>query len=278
MGILQKFVGKQVAWSRMIERSLPAYCVVDGNRQFQEQLVPAHLRSGLVIYDVGGGKQPYLSPAQKRTLNARVIGIDIDPDELARAPEGAYDEAITADIAATRGRGDADLVICQAMLEHVRDTDGAIGSIASILRPGGEALIFVPCRNALFARLNLLLPERVKRGLLFRLYPRMAHAQGFPSFYRNCTPAALSGLARKHGLEVAEVRTYWKSEYFYAFFPAYLAWRSWLLLARAFGRENACETFTMTLRKPDVAPQPSLGRRQEMLVANRPRHEVVAAR
>jgi hypothetical protein len=43
MGILQKFVGKQVAWSRMIERRLPAYCVVDGNRRFQEKLVPAHL-------------------------------------------------------------------------------------------------------------------------------------------------------------------------------------------------------------------------------------------
>lgn len=245
----------QVDWARRTERRFPAYCRLDGNWHYLEALVPAHLRPDLVIYDVGGGKQPYLTPEQKRTLNARVIGIDIDPGELARAPEGVYDEAIAADIAAVRGRGDADLVVCQALLEHVRDPDGAIGAIASLLRPGGEALIFAPCRNALFARLNLLLPERVKRGLLFRIYPRMAHAQGFPSHYRDCTPAALTRLARKHGLEVAETRTYWVSEYFYAFYPAYLAWRSWLLMARALGRENLCETFTMTLRKPVTAPQ-----------------------
>lgn len=179
-----------------------------------------------------------------------MVGIDIDPDELALAPDGAYDSSIAADIATFNGQGDADLIICQAVLEHVHDVNGAVRALASILTPGGEALIFVPCRNALFARLNLMLPEKAKRAVLFALYPRMSRHQGFPSFYRECTPSDLSRLAQQHGLQVKEVNTFWTSEYFYAFFPAYIVWRTWLILARTLGWRDYCETFSLVMQKP----------------------------
>lgn len=157
-----------------------------------------------------------------------------------------------SDIALYQGKNDADLVICQAVLEHVKDVDSAVKALSSILKPGGHALIFVPCRNALFARINLLLPERAKRALLFRLYPRMSRHQGFPSYYRECTPSGLTRLARKHGLQVDSVTTSWTSEYFYALFPAYLVWRAWLTIARSLGMRDFCETFSIVLTKPGV--------------------------
>ncbi|MCC6792699.1 MAG: methyltransferase domain-containing protein, partial [Thermomicrobiales bacterium] len=209
------------------------------------------------IYDVGGGKRPYLTAHRKQQLRSTVIGIDIDRDELDLAPAGDYDETVAADIATVAGTGDGDLVICQAVLEHVRNVDGAVAAIASLLKPGGHALVFVPCRNALFARLNLLLPERAKRKLLFALYPRMSRHQGFPSHYNDCTPSALSRRAAAHGLEVERVTTYWTSEYFYAFFPAYLAWRAWLTVARTLRLNDFCETFTIVLRKPEDAASSS---------------------
>ena len=41
-----------------------------------------------------------------------MVGLDIDADELARAPPGAYDETVCADITRHVGKGDADLVVC----------------------------------------------------------------------------------------------------------------------------------------------------------------------
>jgi 2-polyprenyl-6-hydroxyphenyl methylase/3-demethylubiquinone-9 3-methyltransferase len=251
--MLRTLIEKQIRLSRSIDHQLPKYCSRDGYQDFNETVVPDFLQANAAIYDVGGGKRPYLTPEAKQALGARVVGVDIDGDELAHAPDGAYDETITADIAHLQGRGDADLVICQTVLEHVRDIDGSMSAIASMLKPGGRALIFVPCRNALFARLNLLLPETVKRKVLYFVDPRTAHAQGFPSHYKGCTPDGLRKRAEQSGLEVEREQLYWTSSYFYAFVPAYLVWRTWLLAAKVLGVRNMCETFTLVLRKPEAA-------------------------
>ena len=250
--MLRVLIGKQIRISRAVDHWLPAYCSRDGYQDFNEVVVPDYLQSNATIYDVGGGKRPYLTPEVKRALGARVVGIDIDGDELARAPEGAYDETITADIAQLRGRGDADLVVCQTLLEHVRDIDGSVSAIASMLKPGSRALIFVPCRNALFAHLNLVLPEAVKRKILYFVDPRTAHAQGFPSHYQGCTPDGLRRRAERCGLQVEREQLYWTSSYFYAFVPAYMLWRGWLLAAKRLGARNMCETFSLVLKKPDA--------------------------
>ncbi len=71
-------------------------------------------------------------------------GLDIDKEELIQAPEGSYDEIICTDITKYRGNLEADIVICQALLEHVKGVENAFMAISSILKPGGLALIFVP--------------------------------------------------------------------------------------------------------------------------------------
>ena len=108
-----------------------------------------------------------------------MVGLDIDGKELSAAPDGLYDRTAAADITKYRGQGDADLVICQALLEHVHDTGRALEAIASILKPGGRALIFVPSRNAVYARLNLLLPENLKRRILFAFFRTCAATTDF---------------------------------------------------------------------------------------------------
>lgn len=175
--------------------------------------------------------------------------MDIDQDELDRAPAGVYDRTICADIGRFAGAGDADLVICQALLEHVRNVDGAFAAMASILKPGGRALIFVPSRNALYARLNLLLPQAFKKRLLHAVYPKTRQGQGFPSFYDQCTPRDFRRLARKHGLSVEQESFHYISSYFSFFVPLYVLWRLWILGYRALAGEQAAETFCMALRK-----------------------------
>jgi len=94
------------------------------------------------------------------------------------------------------GQGDADLIICQALLEHVKNVDQAFAAIASILKPGGLALIFVPSRNALYARLNLLLPQDLKRKSFMRFIPKPVSHKDFPVITINVRRAIFGDLPR----------------------------------------------------------------------------------
>lgn len=235
--------------SRSFDRLLPADYNIDGNSDFKHRFAPTWLKSNTRVVDIGGGKNPFIALDKKQALTIHVTGVDISAQELARAPIGAYDAVLCGDIATIVGPSDADICICQAVLEHVRDVEGAFVSIASFLKPGGVALIFVPSRNAVFARLNLLLPERLKRFLLFTIFPDTQRDQGFPSYYNRCTPAGFQAMAQAAGLEIQEVKYYYASYYFTFFAPLHVLWRAWILLYRSVAGDQAAETFSVAFKK-----------------------------
>lgn len=250
--LFRRFVNANVALSGWADNKLPAKWRVDGNSDFMKDFVWKYLRPRQKVYDVGGGKQPFLGAEKKRALECVVVGIDISEQELSKAPTGAYDRTIQADICTFRGDADADVVICQTLLEHVSDVEAAMGAIATILKPGGLILLFVPCRNALFAKLNLLLPESFKHWLLYTLFPASRHGQGFKAYYDRCTPKQLSVLAETCGLKVLELRRYYVTAYFWVFFPAYLVWRFWTMIVLTLRLENSCEGFSAAFTKNPV--------------------------
>jgi SAM-dependent methyltransferase len=235
--------------SKSFDRLLPIEYQVDGNRDFLDHGIEPYLKHGSVVYDVGGGKNPVIGLGMKRRLALRLVGLDIDRDELAASPLGVYDEKICVDVTQYHGQADADLVVCQALLEHVRDSQAALTAIASILKPGGTALIFLPSRNAVFARINLFLPQQLKRTILHTVFPSTIRDQGFPAYYDHCTPADFRRLAANSGLVVDVCKVYFRSSYFTFFFPLYFAWRIWMLIFRLFKGEQAAETFSLALRK-----------------------------
>ena len=248
---VHRFIQWQARLSRQFDRLLPDAMSVDGNYEFRTEYAISHLRThpNPVVYDVGGGKNPYLSLELKRQLNATVVGLDISQTELDAAPPGVYDQTVCADLTLYQGRQDADFVICQTLLEHVRDVNKAFEALAGILKPGGVLLVFVPSRNAIFARLNLLLPEKLKRLLLFAIFPQTKRDQGFPSYYDRCTPAAFKKLAQEQTLVVIDCRLYYCSMYFSFFAPLHILWRTWLYLFKRVDEEKAAETFAMALSK-----------------------------
>ena len=243
------FVDTQTYLCTAFDKIMPERFRVDGNQDFKASFAPKYLRPCLKVYDVGGGKIPYIDHRRKAELGLAVVGLDIDREELRRAPQGAYDEMICADITRFKGGGDADLIICQALLEHVKDVEGAFAAMASILKPGGKALLFVPSRNAIYARLNLVIPEGMKRKILFAIFPDCRSCCGFPAYYDRCTLKQFHLLAERHGLEVEEERTYFITDYFSFFFPAYFVWRIWILLFYLIAGDQAAESFCMALRK-----------------------------
>lgn len=243
-----------INWNRKVSQwfdrvFVPEKYRVDGNRDYVDNLVRSYVSSGGLLYDVGGGKNPFFSREEKNKLSLRVVGIDISEQELARAPTGAYDEIFGCDIAKVSGRGDGDVVVCQAVLEHVKDTESAFKAMASLLKTGGQALIFVPSRNAVFARINLLLPQKMKESILYGIYPSTRESQGFPSFYHRCTPRDFVQLAQQNGMVVEHARYYYKSSYFEFFFPGYVLWRLYQGIAVLLIGNQAAETFSMVLEK-----------------------------
>jgi len=251
--LCRKLIADQIRLTGRFDKFLPGEHRIDGNADFIDNLVPQYTPAGAVVYDAGGGRNPLISMERKSQLRLNVVGLDIDAGELAGAPSGRYNRTICADIVSYRGAGDADLVICQALLEHVVDTGHALESIASILKPGGLALLFVPSRNAVYARINLLLPQKLKERILFGIYPHMRRSQGFPAYYDRCTPAALAALALRKGLHVVERRVYFQSDYFRFCFPIHALWRLWVLLFRKLAGCQAAETFSLVLQKDQEA-------------------------
>jgi len=252
MGI-KAFIDSQVRLSRQFDKLLPDRYTIDGNYDYRATLVPKYLKNDLIIYDVGGGKNPYLDPERKEQLHATVIGVDVSLHELNQAPAGSYDEVICADIMTYRGKRDADIVLCQALLEHVKDVEKAFRSLSGILKPGGLAILFGPNRNSLYARMNRVLPQSIKSFALHAIFPAASRNQGFPAYYNKCTPADFRKMSEQYNLSVVEERYYYISSYFSFFFPLYLVWRLWLLLLIAFRKERAAETFSMVLQKGNSA-------------------------
>jgi 2-polyprenyl-6-hydroxyphenyl methylase/3-demethylubiquinone-9 3-methyltransferase len=242
-------IDAQIRLSERFDQLLPERLRVDGYQDFAGNVVPRYAKPNLLVYDVGGGKHPNISRERKRELALRIIGLDADSGEMRAAPAGYYDGTICADITQYRRAGDADLVVCDALLEHVYDTNAALQGIASILKTGGAALLFVPSRRAVYAWMNRLLPQSWKRWLLFRIYPERRPLQGFPAYYDRCTPGEITILARRCGLQVESLRSYFHSDYFTFFFPLHVVWRVWQLCFRGVCGEEAAETMAVVLRK-----------------------------
>jgi SAM-dependent methyltransferase len=247
--LIRRFVRLNHRASAAVEKLLPRRPRTDGNMHYLKTLPDLAAVPDGRVYDVGGGSLPGVPVTTKQAFNLHYIGLDISAEELSAAPPGRYDETIVADICGFEGREDGDVVIVQSALEHVQDTEQAIASVASVVAPGGQVHIFVPCRNALFARLNLLLPQAFKARLLRILSSDTAEHQGFPAYYDRCTPRDLSELLEQHDLEVRSLQYFWSSKYFFYFFPAYLLWRSWQPVAWLLLGRNACETFVVSVMR-----------------------------
>ncbi len=108
--LLRKFMQLNMKASRSFDRMLPEKYQIDGNRYFLDYFAPPYIKTGLIIYDIGGGKQPYIKVDLKNGLKLNITGFDIDQNELDRAPSGIYDKTICADITQYQGLGDADLI------------------------------------------------------------------------------------------------------------------------------------------------------------------------
>jgi len=72
--VLRRIVDSQIRWSYAAVRRLSPQFTVDGYSDFAKHIVPAYLRPGQVVYDVVGGKCPYVNAESMRNFPRSFCG------------------------------------------------------------------------------------------------------------------------------------------------------------------------------------------------------------
>lgn len=175
-----------------------------------------------VILDIGGGAKCPFSPY--KPPGGRIIVLDISPEQLAKNRDA--DELILADATREIPLPDAsvDLVISQAVMEHLKFPKTFLYNSYRVLKPGGYGIHIFPSKFALFALINGLLPAALSRRVLFFFQTDWSQeAYGFPAYYRDCYYTGIKRLLHESGFKIKEIRCFhFQSHYFNFFLPLFM--------------------------------------------------------
>lgn len=164
----------------------------------------------LNIVDVGGGTGGFAVPLA--TDGHTVTVVDPSPDALAALLRRAADAGVAdrvhglqgdADsLAALVSPGEADLVLCHAVLEFADDPGSVAAALARVLRPAGAASVLVANRAAAVLGRAIAGQFRVAEELLADEGGRVS---GRGSLQRRFDVDAATGLLAGAGLRVEQV-------------------------------------------------------------------------
>jgi SAM-dependent methyltransferase len=181
------------------------------------------LPDGAVVLDLGGGRSCRYAGAVQPPGRVKLVAVDISPEELALNKDVA--DTCVGDVAAglPGDDGSVDLILSRALLEHVDNVPAAVRHMARVLRPGGTALHFIPCRYSLFGTAARLLPFGPLLRLTHRVSPAMREVIMFPVHYDHCYPQALEREFQAAGFSEVDIQVTWAcSGYFTPIYPLYL--------------------------------------------------------
>ncbi|MGJ4951792.1 class I SAM-dependent methyltransferase [Bradyrhizobium sp. HKCCYLS20291] len=203
------------------------------------------------VLDVGAGKQWHFPHHYKGWHGIRLIGLDIDGDEMAGNP--LLDEKIEGD--ACEGiavaPGSVDLVMISSGIEHFSDNQRFLDNAFAALRPGGYLIAQFPGRYAPFAVVNRLLPKAVTKKLLKTSMGETAEHLGFTAHYDRTNYSAFRNMVCQSGFQtVYHLPGYSSSTYLEFFVPFYLASYLYDSVLHAVGLRDLAAYNLWVLRKP----------------------------
>jgi ubiquinone/menaquinone biosynthesis C-methylase UbiE len=223
--VMRAAINLNVRWSKATERRFRLATDSTLWQRFDAgaAMLIRELPDGAVVLDLGGGRSCVYADAVEPPGRVKLIAVDISSEELALNEDVA--ETCVANVAAELPMPDAsvDLILSRALLEHVEGVPAAIRNMARVLRPGGAALHFVPCRYSLFGMTARLLPFGPLLWLTHKVMPWTKGTVEFPVHYDHCYPQALEREFRAAGFSDVQMQYTWAcGGYFFAVYPLFL--------------------------------------------------------
>ena len=182
--------------------------------------VSENLADNTIVLDIGGGKRCAFAEECRKHEGIKIIALDVSAEELAFNND--VDEKIVFDI--TSGKRvpleneSVDMVTSSSVLEHLNNLENAVREVSRILKPGGKFISLLPCKFALFALINQLLPHWIARKVLFAIKPEAKGFGGFIAFYDRCYYPALKNLLSRNGFSDIDFMFDYNQAHYFSFF------------------------------------------------------------
>ncbi len=218
-------------------------------------------RAFQVVLDVGGGRLSPFANHRRPELRTTIIGLDISESEL--RVNQAIDHAVVADAGKPLPFRTAslDIVTTRSVVEHLHDVDAFLSESSRILKVDGKAVHVFPCRFAIFAMLNQILPHKLARSTLYYIFPQWKDTCGFRAYYNNCYYPRILLLLERNGFEIEQIYIrYYQSIYFKFFVPFYCISLLYDFLLWAFDVRFLCAQILLVARKIDRSEHRALPR------------------
>ncbi|MDO9407674.1 bifunctional 2-polyprenyl-6-hydroxyphenol methylase/3-demethylubiquinol 3-O-methyltransferase UbiG [Patulibacter sp.] len=209
---------------------LPVRYATDSWRVPFDRLLAESLRPGIRILDVGAGSLPVV-PVEDRPPGVEYVGLDVEEDELLKAPPGSYDDHRVADITVLQPDlvGQFDLVLSWLTMEHVENVPLALHNLGRYQRPGGRFLGYLAGSWSIGSVLNRVVPHSAAKLLMHRLLGRQPETV-FRAHYDHCTYDELTTVGETAWGRATVVPVFTAGWYF-SFSPAlraaYLLYEEW---------------------------------------------------
>ena len=173
-------------------------------RQLIRGFIKSMGRKDLSILDVGSGRGELLAAAKAEGV-PRMVGLELSSSMIEYAKEKfgieVFGEFIE-DFAAHSGEK-FDVVVLNAVLEHVYNPDSMIAACADLLSTNGMLYIDIPNEEHLLARVGGLVNRILNRPDVFVLSPTFTpyHVFGF-------SKKSLRALLSKHGFKIEKIHVH----------------------------------------------------------------------
>jgi SAM-dependent methyltransferase len=161
------------------------------------------------ILDCGCSDGEFTARIAKAVKATRVIGIDVVPEQIAKAKIRGIEAKISnLDKGIDIPDESVDMLIASQVIEHVADTDGLVKEFYRVLQPGGYLVIGTPNLSAFTNILFLIMgkqptiAEVSDVALVGTWSPRKASVDRVgPAHRRIFTRGALKGFLQYYGFE-----------------------------------------------------------------------------
>jgi len=167
----------------------------------------AQMPQGFMMLDAGCGMGDFSMWVAKRRPDARILGVDFGAESVKLADLLARNQGLSnsrfesEDLVQLEKPQQFDLILCNAVLQSIREDEQVIVNFHKALRPGGSLLLYVPVHYKRYLPGFARLEEKYLSGCFY------GYASGF-SHHRHTSDEIRSRLTTHQFQIVKETFTY----------------------------------------------------------------------